>query len=301
MPEENQRLNLLDEGPKTLKTYSSDVAEAIRNNEGSVIRVALAEKSRAEYATAREVAQGTRGKKLYWGIGGAIFTILASALIFLITKNDSANQPVKQEFKDPEAFVSYEDISYLDISRSVSSFDLITLIKSETAQSLQTNAIKNIILYIKDDNGQANFVGSRNFVSLAGFNMPDALIRSLNEDFMIGVYKNPESNTSHTFLMFSSKDYSISYLAMLNWEKSLFEDMFNLFSINISSETKNILENRWQDILVENKDARFVLGREEKPVLLYSFLNKNYFVITDDASVLKEINTRLLNKNAKPL
>ncbi len=66
---ENKQLN--DE-EKALRTYTSDMADAIRQNEVSVIKIALAEKEKREQENIYKQAEGTKTSKIFFVIGGII-------------------------------------------------------------------------------------------------------------------------------------------------------------------------------------------------------------------------------------
>jgi hypothetical protein len=55
------------------------------------------------------------------------------------------------------------------------------------------------------------------------------------------------------------------------------------------------------DIIINNKDARVLLNEDGKPILYYMFVDKNNLIITDSIDAIKEIVSRLMLKNIKPL
>ncbi len=72
--EENKTQNNTDF--PTLRTYSSDMADAIKNKDMSVIKIAVAEKERKEKIEPEEVAQsGNNSSKRFFIAGGIILII----------------------------------------------------------------------------------------------------------------------------------------------------------------------------------------------------------------------------------
>ncbi len=119
---------------------------------------------------------------------------------------------------------------------------------------------------------------------------------------MTGVYQSVDANSKpHLFFLFQTKDYNQSYAGMLNWEKTLFDDFFVLFNIDISGDHNSLFEKQWKDIILNNKDARVLYDIDGKSVLYYMFINKNTFIITDSEDTIKEASLRLLIKDVKPL
>jgi hypothetical protein len=84
---------------------------------------------------------------------------------------------------------------------------------------------------------------------------------------------------------------------MLDWEKSMFNDLFILFDITISDSDSALFEKEWRDIIINNKDARVLYGLNGEGILYYSFVNKNILVVTENAEVLKRMINAILVKN----
>jgi len=62
---------------------------------------------------------------------------------------------------------------------------------------------------------------------------PDALTRSLDAKFLLGVHKTKDS--VEPFIIFRTNDYEISYTKMLDWERLLIPDIQDIFFKNLAS------------------------------------------------------------------
>ena len=118
---------------------------------------------------------------------------------------------------------------------------------------------------------------------------------------MVGTYTPAAENKSHLFLMFEIKDYNQSYAGMLAWERTLLNDMFPFFKIDVSGDSSNLLNTPWKDTIINNKDVRVLYDKNSNSLLYYIFIDKSNFLITDNEDTIKEIISRLLTKNTKPL
>jgi hypothetical protein len=284
-----------------LQTYSSDMADAIRTNEASVIKIALAEQKKREREELFKKAEGSPVKKFFWMLGSIILIFGAVAYsYFLIQEKNTKNAP-EQLIKNIETFISYDDQSYIDTTSIVGITDLSESINEEVKKQTALGSIKTLFL-TTTNNGIRNFVTSSEFFHQIGAIVPAPLVRSLGEHFMIGSHMPTTANARpHLFLIFGTNDYNTAYAGMLEWEKTMLSDMFVLFKTDISTNRGNLFEKPFKDIILQNKDARILYDITGTDVLYYTFPTKDTFIITDNKETIEEVTTRLLIKKTKPL
>lgn len=287
-----------DENIKVLRTYTSDMADAIRTNEASVIKIALAEKEKKEKEEIFQKAEGTPLSKTFLVIGGIILIALAIfASYFLLQKKKELDTP-SVVIKDEETFISYDSFKNVDVTNVKNIDDFIGILNQ---QIFEKSGLLNVFFLKKIVGEQKQEITSENFLSLIKAEAPGSLVRSLSGKFLLGKYQTPVD--SGTFIIFDTDNYNQAYASMLSWEKNLLKDLFPIFGITITQGVEgeeNLLEKEWKDIIINNRDARVLYGREGQGVLYYLFVNKNYLLITNNVNALKEITTRLLMKDALP-
>jgi len=300
MDENEKQINNKD--IKVIRTYNSDMVDAIRINEISVIKIALAEKEKREQEALYKKAEGTNTSKIFLVIGGII--LIAVAIIgsyFLIQKKKGIEIP-KITTNDIETFILYNSKSYIDITNITNVSDLSDIIKQE--QQNDSGLIKALFL-TKKINNVSEILTSKDFLSLIKTTAPGALTRSLSDKYLLGKYSNQnavnEQDKSAMFLVLETTDYNQAYASMLDWEKTMLKDLFILFDISIPESSNELFEKSWKDIIINNKDARALYGENGEEILYYVFVNKNNFVITNSVEALKEVITRLITKNTKSL
>jgi len=288
-----------DKDIKVLRTYTSDMADAIRNNEMSVIKIALAEKEKREQENIYRKAEGTNFSKILLVIGGIIFIGAAIFGSYLLFKNKKV-ETIPQTSTTIDTFISYDANSKIDTTNITSSSELISLIQKEQTTP---NLIKALFL-TKNINGIPELLTTKNFLSLVQTTAPDALIRSLSDKYLLGKYSitgiSNSDNKSSVFLVFETTNYSQAYASMLDWEKTMLKDLFVLFDINITESNSSLFNKQWKDIIINNKDARVLYGENGEDLLYYVFVDKNHFIITNNIDTLKEVTSRLITKNAQP-
>jgi hypothetical protein len=296
MDEDKKQLNNKD--VKVLRTYTSDMADAIRENEVSVIKIAMAEKEKRDKEEVYEKAKGTNFSKILLSIGGVIIIIAAIfGASYIIQKKKVVPIP---PVSTVETFISYDTKSDIDVTKATNISNLSDIIKK--GQQINSGTIEAFFLTRKISD-IPEILTSKDFLSLIQTSMPGALIRSLSDKYLIGKYSNLKAvnanNKSAIFLIFETTDYNQTYASMLEWEGTMLSDLFILF--NLPKPSNFFLGKPWNDLVVNNKDARVLYGENGEGVLYYVFINKNDFIITGNLEALKEIINRILIKNTKPL
>jgi len=127
---ENKKLNNGDQ--KVLRTYTSDMDEAIRENEVSVIKIALAEKEKREQADIYKKAAGTNLSKILLVIGGLI--LISAGVVgsyFLFQKKEVVPQATVNNFK---TFINYDSYLNIDATNVADAKELLNKIKEDTMQ-----------------------------------------------------------------------------------------------------------------------------------------------------------------------
>ena len=283
---------------KVLRTYTSDMADAIRTNEMSVIKIALAEKDRREQEDLYKQAEGTNTSKIFLVIGGII--LIAGAIwgsTFLIQKKKEMDIP-KVTMDNIETFISYDSKLLIDTTLMKNVDDLFTAIKKET----QDTGLVEAIFLTKTNTA---LLTTNNFLSLINSTAPAALTRSLSDKYLFGRYSNPNADNINdktaTFLILYTNDYPLSYASMLEWEKTMLKDLYVLFNIKVPQINNSLFEKPWGDTVINNKDVRVIYGDDGRGILYYVFVNKNDLVITTSVEAMKEVISRLITKDAKPL
>ncbi len=295
MEEEKLNYNKKD-GLKTVRTYMSDMADTVRDNEISVIKIALAEQNKHEREDLYRKVEGTPTKKVFWVIGGIILVAIAIGGTYFIIQQ-KAKQNIVEQIEKKETLISYDEISPVNVTNPDELTNKINTIKKETNANGKIDIIKFISLS-QEINGIQEKILVQDLFRDLGFTAPSSLIRSLSDSYMIGTYTN---NTQNLFIIFQTKNYEYTYAGMLEWEKTLAGDMLPLFELDTKESKIQIRDRKWKDVIINNKDVRALVNENDKIILYYLFTNKSNLVITSDESTIKEIVAKLILKNIKPL
>lgn len=288
---------------QTIRTYKGDVADILKNQKTSITDIVVAEKKREEKEP-KNIQQKIsnskkRSLKSFLILFVFIFTLGIIGLIinYIINKNIN-NSPIEiTEFKIPTfIFPNFQREVLLSGLKKDKVFEEINIVKNDI--NIPLGSI--IQLYLTNNDPTKNFVveqteGNKLLITTESFfkaietKTPASLTRAMEPDFMFGYHSSLENSP---FLVFKIKSYENSFAGMLAWEKTIMNDLNLLFKKDGS--TIDILNSKFEDIIIENKDVRAVLNTSGKIEFAYSFPNKETLIIINNETTLKEIYRRII-------
>ncbi|RJQ31982.1 hypothetical protein C4572_01875 [Candidatus Parcubacteria bacterium] len=151
-------------------------------------------------------------------------------------------------------------------------------------EALGSNAsdgdIAEISIVFEDGDDDKKSIKKSEFISLIKGNMPQGLNDYLEDDFML---LNHNFQESHPVLIFKTKSYNYVFSEMLGWEKKIGADLKGVFP-ELAAEPSM----QFKDKFIQNRDAR-VWESQGEELLMYSFIDREYLVITDSRDTLAQI------------
>lgn len=126
---------------------------------------------------------------------------------------------------------------------------------------------------------------SKDFVVGTRLHIPDPLLRTLGNDFMLGLY-SVNIVSKNFFLILKIKDFPIAFRDMLVWEEEMVNDFQPMLkTTNFASSTPYV----FKDLIVRNKDTRAALSPKGELRLIYTFLDKETILITESEEAIKAL------------
>lgn len=283
----------------SLRTYQGDMAEFIRSKNESVISIAVKEKEKKEQKE-KEIPVSTKASvpKNRNGIQINLTMIVLSLLliaggffgffyVFETVKEEPTNPVVIEE-----KIIPYNHaITLANVTSENFKFELANLKIS--------NGIS--ILRISDASGSL-LEKSENFFRFLKISPPTALERTLKEEYVIGVISQDEERAN--FIIMTVDDFGKAFSAMLDWEKNLINDLSFLTVTSSemmasSTGTTTPIKNEplsWKDIIVKNKDTRALANDKNQAKIVYTFLDKNTILVTENLSAIGEISAAFASR-----
>ena len=272
-----------------LHTYASDMAEALKENQGSVIKIALDEQHKRE---AEGVVQKEKPKNRIFLFASILLIALGGASYYGITwyTQQTTQAPVVVD-----TTVKQQGIVFANGNRDVSIATLTsdglqnTLAPLLTPPGTSTGLITKLSLTTPSIDGSAKPLDARTALSLFAPSARDVLLRSLDTDYMVGTY---DGDKTYFFALFTTDDYDTTLAELLRYEGKMFDDWYRTFSITVSTQD-NLFQKSFTDKVLYNKDTRVLQNSAGNSVLIYGFLDSKTFIITNSEKALQEISLRL--------
>lgn len=280
-----------------LRTYEQDIRNAVVKQNVSVVQMALAQSKKNEVQEEIIENSSPTSKKNLIIIGASLFLILLGvgaggyALYYVAQNQTPGNTTIEQIGNDISADTSARILLKGPNKRELS-VALINLEKQPYDKIIQT-----ILLQGKDSqnaDGSVNInststLSTVDFLSVLESRIPPSLARSLDSNYTIGLY-GPDRIP---FIILKTRSYDTAYAGTFDWEPYMKDDFRNIIFQSELEGTLTSATSTFQDIVVNNKDARVVKNTNDVPLLLYGFADKEYLVITRSEAALKEVFERI--------
>lgn len=287
-----------------IRTYKSDIAEAVKKQGESLVKIAVAEKkeARKKKEVKKEPAPKKATAKILMIIVGLV-VVMASSIMLISQLNkkgvfsgifDGLKKTGDKEVAVPVPTTIMPSLITANTEKKILIPEergaVLNIIKKELRETSGVNSVKNIYLLeasvVVTEEGEENVqnvasVGE--LLSVWQHNMPTLLSRSLSREFMLGVYSStPSINTP--FLVFTTNSYGQTFAGMFAWENALLDDFYNLFGLEIGGSSRGFF-----DSIINGKDVRVLKNTDGETILLYSFADKNTVVITINEATFNKI------------
>lgn len=280
----------------SIHTYRSDMDQAVHDQGASLASIMLAEQNR-KGETVEEVEKKEVKTSLVYIIVSIILIALAigSIYVFKSLTDKASTAPVVQDKID--TFIPYDKITHINAEGLLGKETFGNVVGKARAQAGNQGEIEALSF---EKGTPAQMLTATEFFTALGSTVPGTLINGIEKDMMVGIYTTPNLDR-HLFLVFGVKDYDRALSGALIWEKTILDDVFTIFNIQVNGEYSSILQAEFEDVVINNKNARIVRDIRGTPVLYMLFINKDFLIVTDNEDAIQEITNRNLVQNAKPL
>ena len=276
-----------DKKVQIIKTFKSDAADAAKMQQASMSKLVIAEEQqRREKGIERDGAP-----KRHIGLVLLVLVLLILGAAAIPTVNYILNQkkaevPVVLE-KSIIPFDSQEDIILDKANRENFLLAIDTIFKKPTTSSVERFKIFEKIEDVKNKKTFNQIVSPEVFAGIIGPNMPSALARSFDSDYMYGI---ANTDSQRPFILFKTSSYQQTFANMLKWEPKMATDLSLILNL-----AGNASDGAFLDKILVNKDVRAVVSPDGTIVFLYGFLDNQTLLITKDAQTFQEVNTKYVS------
>jgi hypothetical protein len=287
---------------RRIRTYKEDIADAIREQKASLTSITAAEQKRfANSSQEIEDTTQTDFKKIFTIIGGGALIILGIAVIgFFLFFYEKEEVPIENE---APSLIFVEKQKKIDITGKNSREILQTLEAERMNTNLSLGQIVQLYTtekFVNIDSEYTKIITAEEFLTKIQANVSGTFTRSVEPLFMLGIHV---FNKNQPFIILKSNSYENSFAGMLDWEESIYNDLFLFMGRNADTESRLPtdtetgeiipLKNNFEDKIIQNIDVRALTNVDGNIEFLYAFPNRQTIIITTNENTLGEIITRL--------
>ncbi|TAK57547.1 hypothetical protein EPO17_01705 [Patescibacteria group bacterium] len=279
---------------KHIRTFESDANEALQSQNASLIKIAVAENDRRqETPVVSEVERGGIGKKIAITLVSIAFIAGGvGAIYYIYTHSQKAPTPTTSQTLS--SIIPYQKAKEIN-STGLTKEALVEKLNQEIKTS--TVAIGSIEYFYITTTGNTGkqMLSTEGLFSTLGLTAPNEFVRSLDPQYMFGVLGQ---TVNSPFLILKSTLYQSGFAGMLNWEKTIADDLQGLLTDDAGAEntapsrtSDDLLQTelKFSDIIIQNRDVRVLKDRYGITRIAYSFVDNNTIVIAPNEKTLSGI------------
>lgn len=282
--------NGLEDVPR-IRTFQSDIAEAMTKKQGSVIKIAVAEHERKEKETT-DTQNQKKNNGVYILLGSILLVATTGIGYFLYQKNKALETKAPIQKQKSMGIIQVDTAGELllkDTSSTQKDFELVF-----TKKPLSIGQVGQIIFTQVDENKQKKLAPLSTILSDLSISTPEDFSYSLAQDqFAFGVY---QSDTAEKFIVLKTTAFANTFAAALSWEKTMYQDLKDFFGIEKIEE-----DISFKDKIIKNEDTRIMKKADGIDVLSYTFFGpkKELMLITRKSEILGTLIERFTTRNIK--
>ena len=292
---------------KPLRTYQSDIAEALAKGKTSLVGIVSAEhKKKNEELKKKPPVKKKKVshiiKNILMGTLSIIFVVAGVGyLAYFYIENKKTNEVLIQEENSSLIFSEKNKVLNITDFNRRKLMNALVSVKDKTGGTLNTVTNYIIIEKVKNIEGIEDRVpvGAESFLKTLEVRAPSSLLRALEKEFMFGVHV---FDGNVPFFIFKVESYENAFAGMLAWEKTMEIDLYPLFkpeavifdgSKDGEGTTTPKTKLGFRDVIIKNKDTRVLEGENGETIFLYSFLDSKTIVMAANRDSFTEILTRI--------
>jgi len=272
-------------------TFAEDMAKVIEDDKSGLIKKIIHEEEEHEIEK-RNLSPESKKNKLFMLASFLLIVFGVIIVCFFFLKKDSPTVPVEQQFTP----IIFTDKSALVEVVGLKKDDMESEVLNEVNKtSVKNGGVEGIYLTLNN-----NPVGFKQFIELINGNFIPGSGNFVNDNFLMGTYKNNDQTLSNNFfILLKVRSITDIFSAVRAWENKMFSDLHGFFGIDISTATKSLLTADFKDSIVGNKNARILYDADGKVMMMYIFADDNSIIITNTINAAQEIMLRLAASQVK--
>jgi len=231
---------------RPLRTYEDDVKNAVQKDGITTSRILLAEQHKRQIEQEDFEENSPKSETNIVKIVASIILVLLSVGVigggaYYYFQKKSSEIPEQVMILTSNNFIDTEELEKINVNNKTNR-EVVGEIRKiiNSSANMKEDSLKEVKLVrtvVTTENGKefSNEVNltTPEFMRILEAREPDAITRSLDSKFVIGLHKTKTS--VEPFILFKTNDYEISYAKMLEWEWVLIPDIQDIFYKKLGS------------------------------------------------------------------
>ncbi|OGI63833.1 hypothetical protein A3A95_00085 [Candidatus Nomurabacteria bacterium RIFCSPLOWO2_01_FULL_39_18] len=293
---------------KNVETYAEDMAKAIEDDKGGLIRKIIHQEEEHEIEK-KKVSPEAQRNKIFVFVGGLLILVTSALLLYLFFKKDINTVEIEKQFTpliyyDRSDFIEISGFNKEKIAQAVHKAVLDTAVKTGGVEGMYLVENKKVVGFKRFiELIKGSFV-SKNPLDRSSYVEGHFLMGAVNSRIQLiipsdGPVSAKASAGKDFFILLRVRSITDVFESMRVWENKLFLDLHEFFGVNLSSETEYLLTKDFENGVVANKNARILYDKDKGAVMMYIFADDNSIVITNTSPAAQEIILRLASNQVE--
>lgn len=279
-------------GKSHVRTFARDVAEQMKTDSGSVVKIALAEQGRQrEYET---IVKKSKKQQIITLIFIFVFFVGGAIILGLTVRHKNSTVAVSETAQGKLGSIVFAESQAVVDTTNLSRAEFLNTFLQKVS-FIKAAGITNVVM-VKSQNSNPNILSASEVLNLIALNIPEGLPQSLSSEFMVGV---DGDNNFATFIIISFENFDKVVQLMREWEPFLMDDFVRFFDIKTDSIESSIFAKTFDSEILFNKESRVLRDKNQGFVMGYSFLDRNHLVITTNLKTIQEVLDRYTVQSIK--
>lgn len=275
-----------------VRTFKTDIAEAVRENNMSLAGVAIKEDEKRREEAGVAVHASRTNKLLVLASAALVIAGLLVVIYVLFVRRDKnlpTNTPQVASiiFTDTTQDIDTTGMSFKELREKV--------VAQITGDRLRVGTIKNLRFintrFIEQEGEEVSeryWIPAQELFTRLSIPARSTFTRQLAPEFFYGIYSFKGQSG---FIILQTKDYASMFAQLLGYEDTLARDLYPLLT---GQDTPNIQDRVWGDEVIDNLDTRMLRTASGDLVMLWSFVGtRDTVLIATDGDVFREVVERI--------
>ena len=226
---------------KSLRTFQGDAAEAIKNQNASVLSIALAEKKKVDEKAKEKPPENPELKKKILTIAASlvfIFLGIGTVVGFYIIQKRAPNTPIVVAPED-RTLIGYKEKITINVSSSDKEKLSSALNTRKQNLALNTGDVAYVAL-AKTIIENENIISTDDLFAILKTKIPGSALRAFDSQFMFGFIK---TNQTEPFIIIKLTSFENAFDGMLQWEPNMYEDLHLIVKKDLIQKQTPVITN----------------------------------------------------------